>query len=198
VDGFRYGLALFLVCTLPPLLLYWPLIHGFIGFWRRRGPRVTYSVALSGVVLGALALYRARDALLAADYGTRWPLVAGGVVCIAVLGWMRGKIQSEFGVGLLVGLPELSPQRHATPLVRTGIYARVRHPRYVQFWLGLLGWALITNYLTVYVLWLLWLAAIGWIVVLEERELRERFGEEYREYSRQVPRFLPRLGARRA
>ena len=32
------------------------------------------------------------------------------------------------------------------------------------------------------------------IVVLEERELRDRFGSTYEEYSRRVPRFFPRRG----
>lgn len=193
MDAFRYGVALFLVCSLPPLLLYWPIVHGFIGFWRRLGPTATYVVTVIAVCLGAAAIYRVREPLLAPDYGTQWPLVAVGAVVLAVAGWLRGKIQSVFGVGLLVGLPELSPERHATPLVTTGVYARVRHPRYVQFWLGLLGWALVLNRPAVYVLWLLWLPALWLIVVFEERELRQRFGPQYVEYARCVPRF--RLGS---
>jgi protein-S-isoprenylcysteine O-methyltransferase Ste14 len=31
------------------------------------------------------------------------------------------------------------------------------------------------------------------VVVVEERELRERFGLAYEEYCRQVPRFVPKL-----
>ena len=37
VDGFRYGVAIALVCTLPPTLLFWPIVHGWIGLWRRLG-----------------------------------------------------------------------------------------------------------------------------------------------------------------
>jgi len=36
------------------------------------------------------------------------------------------------------------------------------------------------------------LPLIYFIVRLEERELRERFGTAYEEYCRQVPRFVPK------
>jgi protein-S-isoprenylcysteine O-methyltransferase Ste14 len=31
-------------------------------------------------------------------------------------------------------------------------------------------------------------------VLLEERELRDRFGAEYEEYCRRVPRYIPKRG----
>jgi len=58
--------------------------------------------------------------------------------------------------------------------------------------LGLLGCALITNYFAIYALFAVWVAAICAIVVLEERELRDRFGGEYEEYCRRVSRFVSR------
>jgi protein-S-isoprenylcysteine O-methyltransferase Ste14 len=38
---------------------------------------------------------------------------------------------------------------------------------------------------------------MSWVVVLEERELRHRFGPVYEEYSRRVPRFIPKFGKRK-
>jgi protein-S-isoprenylcysteine O-methyltransferase Ste14 len=35
-------------------------------------------------------------------------------------------------------------------------------------------------------------------IAIRRRELRDRFGEEYIEYCRRVPRFVPRRAARRA
>ncbi|HWP00391.1 MAG TPA: isoprenylcysteine carboxylmethyltransferase family protein [Methylococcus sp.] len=90
-------------------------------------------------------------------------------------------------------MPELAPARYPQRLLTEGPYARIRHPRYVQFMLALLGYALIANYLTVYAVVLVWLAGLYGIVVLEEKELRARFGEEYIEYARRVPRFIPRI-----
>jgi protein-S-isoprenylcysteine O-methyltransferase Ste14 len=52
--------------------------------------------------------------------------------------------------------------------------------------------ALIVNYLGVYVL-LIAVIPPGYVMLaLEERELLGRFGDAYREYQRNVPRFIPR------
>jgi protein-S-isoprenylcysteine O-methyltransferase Ste14 len=196
VETFRYGLALVLLITLPPLLFYWPVVHGFIGFWRRVGPWATYVVLLGGAALGAFGLFWVRADLLSVEFGTSWPLVAGGASCLAAAGWFRAMLHRDVTNKLLSGLPELAPERHHQRLVRTGLYARVRHPRYVQFLLALLGYALITNYFAVYVVWLLWLPAMYVISLFEERELRHRFGDEYERYLEEVPRFFPRLRRR--
>ena len=75
------------------------------------------------------------------------------------------------------------------------------HP-FVRFWrrlgpaatypLALLGWALRSNYLVSYLIFGLWLPVLWATVLLEERELRDRFGAEWDAYARRVPRFLPR------
>ena len=56
--------------------------------------------------------------------------------------------------------------------------------------------ALAVNYLAVYLLLILYIPVIYLVVVLEERELRERFGIAYDRYCREVPRFIPRLRRR--
>lgn len=76
---------------------------------------------------------------------------------------------------------------------RGWIYGRIRHPRYVEFMVGGTGWALILNYLGVYLLMAITVLMLFVIVLLEERELRDRFGEAYVEYCARVPRFIPRL-----
>jgi protein-S-isoprenylcysteine O-methyltransferase Ste14 len=56
-----------------------------------------------------------------------------------------------------------------------------------------LGSALIANYLALYLVVALWLPGLYFIVLLEEKELRDRFGPAYDEYCRRVPRFIPRF-----
>ena len=62
--------------------------------------------------------------------------------------------------------------------------------------IGTLAWALFVNYVGVYVLAILTLPGLYLVAVLEERELLERFGDEYARYRERVPRFVPRLGTR--
>ena len=180
------------VCTFPPLLLFWPVIHGLIGFWRRVGLGLTYLLVLAAAAPGTLGLFQARSHLLTFEFGTNCLLITAGAICLGVAGRMRVALHREITNKTLSGVPELDPTGAPQSLVRTGLYARVRHPRYVQLWLVLLGYALVANYLTFYLFWLLWLPAAYVITVFEERELRARFGRAYEEYRREVPRFLPR------
>ena len=87
--------------------------------------------------------------------------------------------------------------RYVLALLSEGIYGKIRHPRYVEALLWVLGYAFIANYLGLYLLFILSIPTVFLIVLLEERELRERFGTEYEDYCRRVPRFVPGRGAGR-
>ena len=196
MDSIRYFLALILVVTLPPLFFYWLLIHPFINFWRTKGIGVTYGVILTIIAAGLVGLFSIRHYLLAIDLDTNYLLVGLGVLCLALSGTMRFALQRHLTIATLLGLPEIAPDRYPRTLVTEGIYARLRHPRYVQFLIALIGYALIANYLASYFVVALWIPAIYIIVLLEERELRDHFGKVYEDYCRRVPKFIPRLGMR--
>ena len=68
----------------------------------------------------------------------------------------------------------------------------MRHPRYFGYALAILGWALFANYLGLYVYVVISWAFIYVLILVEERELSERFGAQYEDYARRVPR-LPKL-----
>jgi protein-S-isoprenylcysteine O-methyltransferase Ste14 len=189
----RYVLALFLVITLPPLFLYWLLIHPFVNFWRGQGIGPTYTMILSVIGAAMIGLFALRHFLLGIDYGTSYLLTALGVALLIVAGSLRLKLQKHLDLGTLVGFPEIAPDRFPRPLITEGVYARIRHPRYVQLLIALAGYALIANYLAAYLAVALWVPGIYVIAVLEEKELRAHFGDAYDDYCRKVPRFLPKL-----
>ena len=194
MDPLRHFLALFLVVSLPSLFLYWLLVHPFVNFWRDRGIGFAYTTLLTILTAAMVALFSLRHFLLSMDYGTDPLLIGLGLVFLMVSGWMRFAIHKKLTMNTLLGLPEIAPDRFPRPLITDGIYARMRHPRYVQFLIALFGYALITNYLAVYLVTALWVPGIYLIVLLEEKELRDHFGNVYEAYCRKVPRFLPKLG----
>ncbi len=78
-------------------------------------------------------------------------------------------------------------------LATTGIYGRVRHPLYIA---GILIFTF-QPYITRNMLVISALADVYFILgaFIEEKRLLKAFGEEYRDYMKRVPRFLPRIRA---
>ena len=193
MDSFRYYVALLLVVAVPPALLFWFIVHPFARFWRRLGATWTHTLLWPILVSGMAALFTQRGWLLRVEYGINGILVAAGATLILLSAWMLAILRRHLTLATQMGMPELSSQG-AQRLLTGGIYARLRHPRYVQMEIALLGWALIANYLAAYLLLLGSIPLVYLIVLLEERELRDRFGDAYEQYSRRVPRFFPRFG----
>jgi protein-S-isoprenylcysteine O-methyltransferase Ste14 len=87
----------------------------------------------------------------------------------------------------------LSPEK-VTQLIQTGIYGRMRHPMYladiVLIWVV---WLFLPQLrLLVFASWLTLAMAI-WLLV-EERVLRRKFGQEHADYAARVPMIIPRIG----
>jgi protein-S-isoprenylcysteine O-methyltransferase Ste14 len=78
-------------------------------------------------------------------------------------------------------------------LVTTGIYAHVRHPQYLGFLLLTLGMNLEWTTILTLLLWPVLVVVYYRLAKTEEKEVEEKFGEEFRKYKRTVPAFIPRL-----
>ena len=195
MDRVRYVLGVFAVVVYAPGLVFWFVIHPWARWWRTIGPTRTYLIV--GPLLAALGvlLLPFRRSLLGSDLGTNWSLVAAGLVLcgfVAWLGLVYGRRMNHLKMTTRMGVPELSPSNEPNTLVRDGIYGLVRHPVYISAAAWGIGYAFIVNYASVYILFLAALPVLYVITVLEERELLDRFGDEYREYQRTVPRLIPR------
>ncbi len=191
MDTVRYILAVLVLISFPPALLFWLIVHPLIHFWRRMGLARSYT-AIAVFYLGCVVgLFQLRRPLLAVEFGTNYWLIGLGALILAATAALAWQRQKQLTFRILVGVPELGPDSHPQKLLTEGIYARIRHPRYVEAVVGILGYALIINYLAVYLIYILSLGAIYLIVNLEEKELRERYGGEYEDYCRRVPRFIP-------
>jgi protein-S-isoprenylcysteine O-methyltransferase Ste14 len=195
MDTLRYYVALIALVVAPPMFCIWLVVHPLVRFWRRLGPGWTYALVGSLAGIAMAGLFQAREPLLAVEFGTRYPLVGLGLLCLVGAAAIESRCRQQLTLRMLVGLPELAPKRYPGTLLTDGIYARIRHPRYAGGVLGLVGYALLANYLATYAIVPICLAAIYSVAVLEERELRDRFGPAYDEYARRVPRFVPRIGS---
>jgi protein-S-isoprenylcysteine O-methyltransferase Ste14 len=193
IDRVRYVLAVLCITTLPPGVLFWFVIHPWVRCWRRLGPARTYLLVVPVVVAFGAVLFRIRGRLVGADFGMHWGLIAIGAVLYGVSTWIAFQHWRHLSIATMIGIPELSPaEQRKGKLLKDGIYRVVRHPRYLSAGLAVIAVALFVNYVGVYTLILLLFPLGHPMLVLEERELADRFGEEYRQYQRQVPRIIPR------
>ena len=192
METVRYVLAVLTIVAFPPALLFWFIIHPFVGLWRRAGLVVTYTVTLGILTAVGATIYFSRDHLLATDFGTHPWLVATGVAMMIVATAADAYCKRVLRPGILVGAPELQKNMGHGRLLQEGAYAWVRHPRYLAGGLIALSTALLANYLATWVLAVVCVPVLYLVTLIEERELVDRFGEEYRAYQRRVPRLLPR------
>jgi len=192
MNKLRYVIALILLVFHPPAVLLWVAIHPFAKFWRKLGPVWTY--ALLGIpVLGYMvAAWLFRRALLGKDLGTSLFTLFPAAACVAAALLLNRERRKHLDFGTLSGIPELSVKRYPGTLLTEGVYGRIRHPRYVEVHLFIFGYAGFANYVGAYAVVFLSLPLIYLVILLEERELRQRFGAAYEDYCRRVPRFLPR------
>lgn len=153
---------------------------------------LTYSIIVPVMMVAMLGVYAARDYLLPGDLGGNRAIMAAGLALMVLDTWLFARVKRELPWLTMLGLPELDPQGHPQQLITGGIYSKIRHPRYLQILLGFLGWSLLVNYVSCYVLFILSIPVICFIARIEERELVARFGQEYLDYRRRVPGFIPR------
>jgi protein-S-isoprenylcysteine O-methyltransferase Ste14 len=89
--------------------------------------------------------------------------------------------------------PSTFRQRKTVTLVTSGPYHYVRHPMYLGGFTFLVGQALVAAN------WLILLCAVATTTLFymqigkEEAMLIDRFGDEYREYMKRTPRFIPKF-----
>jgi protein-S-isoprenylcysteine O-methyltransferase Ste14 len=181
-----------LIVAFPPAVFYWFIIHPFIGYWRRLGARRTFLLVLPFLSLMGYGIVLLRRPLLSVEFGTNyylWPLV---LLCYGVAIRTERQLRRHLKFRSLVGVPELDRSGKGGKLLSEGIYGRMRHPRYVAIFLTMLAWSFFANYLATYILVPLLSLALYLVTLLEERELRQRFGHAHAQYCQQVPRFLPK------
>jgi protein-S-isoprenylcysteine O-methyltransferase Ste14 len=186
-------LALFYLVLLLWIPFYWLVFHPAIRFWRRLGNRAFW-VALPVWLIFAAGIIMARRELFARRLERSALTWAVGGVLFFVASWLDVQTRRAFGWRRLAGLTELNPEHRLCAVIRTGVYGRVRHPRYVLYMLMILSMAFLTGAQAIFLLAFLSVLLYQILAPLEERELLDQYGPQYEDYRRLVPRFVPHLG----
>jgi protein-S-isoprenylcysteine O-methyltransferase Ste14 len=170
--------------------LFWIPVHGFSNFFRKLGI-FTYITPFITWLPVAWLIYSNRELLL--SYRLDLPAI------LRALGWIvfvfGGALQvwtlRLLKVWGIMGLPEVT-RIVESRIITTGPFSVVRHPTYLSHTIMYAGVFLITGVAAVAVITLLDIIVVNALVIpLEDRELIERFGEEYRDYRKRVPAFFP-------
>jgi protein-S-isoprenylcysteine O-methyltransferase Ste14 len=171
---------------------FWLLIHPRAEYWRSR-PHSPYKILLP-IWIGMWALTTTVTAPWRRIqlYENHWPWMPAAL--LFGLGLILYRLSHpHFSLTQLGGLPEILRGNHEQHLVTTGIRAHIRHPIYLAHLCEMLAWSLATG---LAVCWALtaWAIITGIVMIrMEDEELENRFGEEYRSYKCHVPALIPKL-----
>ena len=97
------------------------------------------------------------------------------------------------GFGIFIqGWRQLYHAKQENRLATDGLYSLVRHPQYTGLFIGLFGEGVI-HWPTIFSVGLFPVIVITYVLLAkrEEKKVIEEFGEEYLQYKRNVPAFLP-------
>jgi protein-S-isoprenylcysteine O-methyltransferase Ste14 len=170
-----------------PVPVYWLILHPLADFWRQRVRAAFWIAGLGAWTFGGIFVVFARNRLIAPGAPSVAMIVAGFLLIGAdVLLLMRA--DRDLGHSKLVGHAELTGK---VELSLRGMYSHVRHPRYTGMIAAVMGACVLAGSLWAWECFAVWFALVMISILLEEREMRRRFGEVYEEYCRRVPRFLP-------
>jgi len=188
VRFFRYFALIVFFLDLP-VPVYWFILHPFTNFWRRNISAAFWFAGLTAWTVGAIFITIFRHRLLAENIPSPLAALAASVLIAAdfILLIYSGKY---LGAKKLVGHAELSDK---SELTTSGLYKYVRHPRYTGMISAIIGACILAQTKFAWTVSTVWLACVLLSILLEEREMRRRFGPAYETYSRATPRFFPRF-----
>jgi len=114
-----------------------------------------------------------------------------GILLVGIVAAIFYAAQKALGKGIN---GRVEPRCECQELITSGIYSYVRHPIYLAFFIGLLAIDVMArSYLAFAMTMLLALPSLLWRARVEDSALKERFGQQWESYARNVPAFIPRL-----
>ncbi|NVM02665.1 MAG: isoprenylcysteine carboxylmethyltransferase family protein [Candidatus Helarchaeota archaeon] len=94
---------------------------------------------------------------------------------------------------IIIGWIQVYRAMSKDKLCTTGLYKYIRNPQYLGFIIFLLGWNLQYPLLISWIIFPYFLILYLYLVTCEEKQLTEKFREEYLKYKSRTKRFIPFL-----
>jgi len=117
------------------------------------------------------------------------------MMLIGVTTLLAGVVLMSFCIRMFstIGKGTLAPWAPTQNLVVVGVYSHMRNPMITGVLLGVLGESIILSNYAIF-LWFLFVFILNHVYFIKSEEigLVKRFGDEYLEYSKNVPRWFPR------
>jgi protein-S-isoprenylcysteine O-methyltransferase Ste14 len=194
-----WGIAL-IVIVIASWLLYRYLAPKTWKEWASAGVIQAFIIALYAEMYGfPLTIY-----LLVRFFGldatglnaNLWSTLLGygetGMMISMILGYVL--LFAGFGI-FMEGWREVHRARKEGRLVTDQLYGLVRHPQYTGLFIALFGEGIV-HWPTIFSVALFPVIVLAYYLLArsEERKVEEEFGDEYREYRKCVPMFIPRWG----
>jgi len=142
------------------------------------------------VIISGLILFLSKRTPFGINmFSKAFQIAAGALICLIGLLLMVITIR----MFILIGRGTLAPWDPTSRLITGGIYAHVRNPMISGVLITLLGEALVLGSAGI-LIWavIFFVANTLYFHYSEEKGLEKRFGDEYLEYKKQVPMWVPR------
>lgn len=117
--------------------------------------------------------------------GSRWIGALFGAATASLIYWMFNSLGANVTDTVAI--------RKDHALVTDGPYRWVRHPMYSATFLAVVGFSLLTANWFIALTGLIALTLLVARTPVEERQLIEKFGDQYRQYMKRTGRFFPRF-----
>ncbi len=169
---------------------FWLLIHPRVNYWRSRKSSPYLILLPMWIALWIAFGFLTSQWRYATIYTAPWTWVPA-ILFFSIGIWIYSHSGKDFSATQLGGLPELLPNHGEQRLVTSGIRNYVRHPVYLAHLCEMMAWSLGTGLAVCYALTTFAVVTGAIMIRLEDMELEQRFGQEYREYREKVPAVLP-------
>jgi len=117
------------------------------------------------------------------EYIPLWIKLPVGIVLLILAAYM-----AKTGMTIVFG-----KNAQTIGVIRNGVFRFVRHPIYLSEILFYLGLLIINLSLAATLVWVAGILFLYFISRFEENLLLERYGDEYRQYMKEVPMWIPHL-----